>query len=380
MISFKHDSPIHKKTLLVFGMDDIASNIRILRHIRSFLKDDSNRVIALSAEETPFPTDMVNNPNFSSKTLFSCFHYSLLLSIIFFPLKIVINFYKTVFLFFSLPKVDLILSADSIMSCFFSWILSKFLSIPLIFDINAIPQTYLHLFVFKLAKFIIVSSDYIKKTLSQYSISSFVIHSSPGIYFLNNHSEKDKILQAFECQNAKYYIGIPLYHYDQTVFQYLKNAINFVAGSEKSALFTIFAPKYILAQIISHFPESQISNVQIRFEMINPSVYPKLLGACDIGIALEGDENGTPGRSKQELHSCMIPIIAADSICASEYINTNKTQRSGFVFKDEFALDLALKKTITDGDESLDDLREKCKHNFTWDEEFNNFWLSVFNQ
>ena len=111
---------------------------------------------------------------------------------------------------------------------------------------------------------------------------------------------------------------------------------------------------------------------------MNPSAYPQLLGGCDLGLAFEGDQNGSPGRAKLDLASCNVPIIAADSICASELIKTGSNQQTGFVFKDEFALDLALKKTITDASFSLEYLRNKChKFNVTWDQEITSFWDEV---
>lgn len=297
-----------EKTLLLIDFNDIGSNIRLLRFAKSFLSLDQNKVISIGNEQTPFPSDLLNHPNFFHKDTASLFHFNEIADFLFAPISFIFHIIKA-FLIFRLYKFNMLFCSANLLELMFASIISIWFNVPLIVDVQDEKNSFFSQIFIKFANLRIGATKSISSSFMAEGLPALTIHSYSGLNFVNNSNQKTTILNSLDFPSSNILIGISAYCYESLIQYEINDIISKTISEHSNFSFIIFTPIKSIQQTYSYF--STNSN-HVKIFPINFTTYPQYLGSCDLGICLDN-------HAFMDFFSSNIPIFSVPCSSSQEF-------------------------------------------------------------
>lgn len=385
-------------SLLIFSINDIGQNFRLLRHAKSFSSLNNSIVTIFAPEISSLPKEIEKSENIKIHYLY-VFHLPYFLNLILLPfLYLFIQFQCIYFYLKSSIDYDFIISNPwPFFNSTFSFSLSRLFKAKLIYDISIFKFSDknrlqiardLEKKVNRAADFRICSSRALQVFLELQKLSSSIIHDPPGNQFFSEKVVKKEVF-SFLGISERNLIGILMPIYNADFLSFIFDFCERMDQEEVKNAFIIFGNPKTESQVESIFNKKSNSTQNLKnqnnllklnlkysslhFVPINTDAYSNILSCCDVGILLNGSKYGfdyTPELT--ELIACKIPIIVGKGGCMTEVVENGK---NGFIFQSKDQLFDILSQIFIEKTVDLNLMKESSKNkNSDWDVEWKNFF------
>ena len=383
-------------TALLFSFSDIGRNERILMHATNLSKEKKMKIYVCGFDRSNIPNEIANDKNIQFIYIFPFINAPIILNTLLWPIQFIFYLIQMIAVTINLPQLSIILITSNF---YFSEIcigllLSKINS-KISDNIKAKkPFIIADILSFKwfesptskniakkmlsLTDMIITPTHSMQVILKIGGLQSFVIENIPDQSFKPNKKLKPNVCEILNIPLSSYLICVPIPTFDHDIFKCIEDSARGIKDCERNICFVIFGngkSQSIFQKKVKNLNNSNESkNIKFAFFTFQYDIYPSILGACDIGIYFNENDNGTEiPLPILQMSGCCLPIISFQYGCVSEII---KNKQNGFIIENRSKLrallhDIFIKK-------SIDISTLKCNHMEKWEQ--TSIWKTVFNK
>lgn len=373
--------------VVVFSFDDLGTNFRLLRHAKSFADQPDTQVYLIGNCNSILPSDIENHPNIKIRQNPHGNTSLLSMNILIIPILFIVRLVTIISLFTNLGSVDIIVTSTSriIFNIVIAKILQRIKKSKLVFDIRpfkSVNKNSSRIFmkietgIPSYADICIVPTRSIQGFLQIKKIPSIIIRDNPGTLFQPSMEYRNDINTLLGIKKETGLIGIPITEESQA-----SEVVDIATRSDSLNVplcFCAFGGGKNQAQLEHSLNNLKLKNVKVVVLPMLSDAYPRVLGACDLGICFNG-ARAILDLSPElvEMEWACIPVAVMLRGCVKEAIS----ESTGFFFKTPEELFAIVKNVFVDKSVDLNAMREECKTRLVpWDKSWKEAFHPILEQ